>query len=414
MTDQNQSASSAAEADTRRATNDWAQDLDILDQRYINDPFSVWRGLRSQCPVPFSERHGRSWMPINYDDIAAIAHDTENFSSRRVGVIDLPDRGDGHLLEAPPITSDPPDHTWARRLLLPAFSPSRIDAMTPITRTFARELVDAVVHQSQADAATDYAQHIPVRVIAHMLGVPGSDEQMFTDWAVRILQEGFQDLENSVDAILEVLGYFGDRVEERRRIPISDRPDDLITMLMEADHNGDPLGERHLLGSCFLLLIAGIDTTWSGIGASLWHLATHPEDQARLRADPSLIDTAVEEMLRMYSPVNMGREVLADVEAAGCPMKAGDKVIMAFPAGNRDPAHFERPDEFIIDRAHNRHFAFGSGIHRCLGSNLARMELKVAIEEWLARIPTFELVDPDLVTWTGGQVRGPRTVPVQW
>ncbi|MGB7237104.1 MAG: hypothetical protein WBD41_14110, partial [Rhodococcus sp. (in: high G+C Gram-positive bacteria)] len=106
MTDQNQSASSAAEADTRRATSDWAQDLDILDQRYINDPFSVWRGLRSQCPVPFSERHGRSWMPINYDDIAAIAHDTENFSSRRVGVIDLPDRGDGHLLEAPPITSD--------------------------------------------------------------------------------------------------------------------------------------------------------------------------------------------------------------------------------------------------------------------------------------------------------------------
>ncbi len=414
VTDQNDSASADTDANDEPATSDWGRDLDILDQRYIDDPFSVWRALRNQCPVPFSERHGRSWMPINYDDISAIAHDTEHFSSRRVGVIDLPDRGAGPLLEAPPITSDPPDHTWARRLLLPAFSPSRIEALTPITQSFAKELVDAVAHKSQADAATDYAQHIPVRVIAHMLGVPATDEQMFTDWAVRILQEGFQDLENSLDAILEVLDYFGERVEERRRIPVESRPDDLITMLMEAEHDGDPLGKRHLLGSCFLLLIAGIDTTWSGIGASLWHLATHPEDQARLRADPSLIDTAVEEMLRMYSPVNMGREVLVDVEAAGCPMKAGDKVIMAFPAGNRDPAHFERADEFIIDRAQNRHFAFGSGIHRCLGSNLARMELKVAIQEWLERIPTFELLDPDLVTWTGGQVRGPRTVPVRW
>ena len=414
MTDQIDSPTAADADAVLAATKDWARDLDILDQRYIDDPFSVWRELRGQCPVPFSERRGRSWMPIGYDDIAAVAHDTDHFSSRRVGVIDLPERGDAPLLEAPPITSDPPVHTWARRLLLPAFAPRRIEEMTPITQGFARELLDAVANQGHADAAKDYAQHIPVRVIAHMLGVPGSDEQMFTDWVVRILQDGFQDLENSLDAILEVLGYFGERVEERRQIPVGERPDDLITMLIETDHEGDPLGERHLLGTCFLLLVAGIDTTWSGIGSSLWHLATHPEDQARLRADPSLIDTAVEEMLRMYSPVNMGREVLADVEVAGCPMKAGDKVIMAFPAGNRDPAHFDKPDEFIIDREHNRHFAFGSGIHRCLGSNLARMELKVAIQEWLARIPSYEIVDPDLVTWTGGQVRGPRSVPVQF
>jgi cytochrome P450 len=146
----------------------------------------------------------------------------------------------------------------------------------------------------------------------------------------------------------------------------------------------------------------------------LWHLATHPEDQARLRAEPGLIDSAVEELLRVYSPVTMAREVIADVEVAGCPMRSGDKVLMSFPAGNRDPAQFENPDEFIIDRERNRHVAFGSGIHRCLGSNLARMELKVAIQEWLARIPTFELADPGAVTWTGGQVRGPRTIPVRW
>jgi len=397
-------------------TTDWARDLDILDKRYITDPAPIWNELRGECPVAFTERRGRSWMPIGYDDLAEIAHDTDHFSSRRVGVIDLPEseREDRPLLGAPPITSDPPIHTWARRILLPAFAPGRVAEMTPITQNFARELLDEFADGNEADAASDYARHIPVRVISQMLGVPGTDEDMFTAWIVAILQEGFNDLGRSLETIIEVMNYFDARVEERRLVPADERPDDLLTLLIETEIEGDPLDQQHLLGTCFLLLVAGIDTTWSAIGSSLWHLATHPEDQARLRAEPELIDSAVEEMLRMYSPVNMGREVLEDIDIAGCPMKSGDKVIMAFPAGNRDPAQFENPDEFIIDREQNRHFAFGSGIHRCLGSNLARMEVKVAIQEWMARIPEFEIIDPKKVTWTGGQVRGPRTVGVRW
>ncbi|MFN3256953.1 MAG: cytochrome P450 [Ilumatobacter sp.] len=397
-------------------TTDWGRDLDILDPRYVADPFGVWRELRDGCPVAFSERRGRAWMPVNYDDISTVAHDTDHFSSRRIGVVDLPEneREGRPLLTAPPITSDPPEHTWARRILLPAFAPGRIETMTPITQSLARELLDSIAAGCQADAARDYAQHIPVRVIAHMLGVPAADEEMFTNWAVRILQEGFNDLQKSLDAIIETLEYFGARVDERAALPADQRPDDLITLLVETEIDGEPLDRRHLLGTCFLLLLAGIDTTWSAIGSSLWHLATHPEDQARLRAEPDLIDSAVEELLRVYSPVTMAREVIADVDVAGCPMKPGDKVLMSFPAANRDPAQFENPDEFIIDRERNRHVAFGSGIHRCLGSNLARMELRVAIQEWLTRIPTFELADPAAVTWTGGQVRGPRAIPVRW
>ncbi len=410
MTDQRPERAASAQM----STSDWGRDLDILDDRYVADPTPVWEELRSSCPIAFSERRGRSWMPVNYDDIAAIAHDPSIFSSRRIGVINMPEREGATLLEAPPITSDPPDHTWARRLLLPAFSPRRVDDMTPITQGMANELLDAIADQGHADAAIDYAQHIPVRVISHMLGVPSADEDLFTSWAVRILQEGFNDLEGSLDAILEVLRYFGERVAERREVPQEERPDDLLTMLIETEVDGEPLGERHLLGTCFLLLIAGIDTTWSAIGSSLWHLATHAEDQQRLRDEPELIDMAVEEFLRVYSPVTMAREVIADVEVAGCPMKAGDKVVLSFPAGNRDPEHFDRPDEFVIDRARNRHVAFGSGIHRCAGSNLARMELRIAIETWLERIPPFELVDPAAVTWTGGQVRGPRSIPVRW
>ncbi len=197
-------------------------------------------------------------------------------------------------------------------------------------------------------------------------------------------------------------------------MPEGERPDDLLTMLIETEVEGEPLDDMHLLGTCFLLLVAGIDTTWSSIGSSLWHLATHPEDQQRLRDDPSLMPVAVEEFLRVYSPVTMARYVTKDVDYNGCPMKEGDKVLMAFPAGNRDPEMFEDSDEFVIDRAKNRHFAFGSGIHRCLGSNLARMEVRVAVETFLERVPTFTLADPDKVTWTGGQVRGPRCVPIKF
>ena len=147
----------------------------------------------------------------------------------------------------------------------------------------------------------------------------------------------------------------------------------------------------HVLGTLALILVAGVDTTWSSIGSAMWHLATHDDDRRRLVAEPELIPTAIEELLRAYSPVTMARIVTEDTELAGCPIRAGDKVLLSFPAANRDPEAFERADEVVIDRGVNRHVAFGVGIHRCAGSNLARMELQVAVEQWLARIPEFRL-----------------------
>ena len=170
----------------------------------------------------------------------------------------------------------------------------------------------------------------------------------------------------------------------------------------------------HVRGTMVLLMIAGIDTTWSAIGASLWHLAQHPDDRKRLGAEPELMDTAVEEFLRAYAPVTMARLVAKDFEFDGCPMKEGDWVLLPFPAANRDPERVPRRRRGRASTAlENRHAAFGLGIHRCLGSNLARMELRVALEEWMARYPDFELTDPAGVTWSAGQVRGPRSVPVR-
>ena len=216
------------------------------------------------------------------------------------------------------------------------------------------------------------------------------------------------DEERRREGTLALIEYFVTELERRKTEP----GDDLLSALLQTEQDGEPLEDAVVLGIAAITLIAGVDTTWSAIGSSLWHLATHPEDAERLANDPGAMPLAIEELLRAYSPVTMARIVVDDVDFRGCPMRAGDRVLMNFPAANRDPEAFEDPDKVVLDRAHNRHVAFGSGIHRCAGSNLARMELRVAIEEWLRRIPEFQIEQGAEVTWAGGQVRGPRSVPV--
>jgi cytochrome P450 len=389
---------------------DWATDFDVLEPDYVADPFGVWADLRRRCPIAHSDRRGSSWMPTRYADITAITHDTGNFSSLDVVVIPLEaERDDARILPFgfPPISADPPLHTWTRRLLLPWFSHRRVDGYEGLTRDLCNRLIDVFAHDTGADAAADYAQQIPVRVVSHILGVPSELSDTFTGW-VRDVLEFADDMDRRTRSFDELVGYLAAQIEVRRRHP----GDDLLSYLLRADVDGRPVDGGVVLGIAGLVLIAGVDTTWSAIGSSLWHLATHPSDRARLVAEPDLLPIAVEEFLRAYSPVTMARVVTTDVEYEGCPMKAGDKVLVNFPAANRDPEMFSDPDTVVLDRAVNRHVAFGSGIHRCAGSNLARMELRVALEEWLRRIPDFQVADGQDVLWAGGQVRGPRVLPV--
>jgi cytochrome P450 len=242
-----------------------------------------------------------------------------------------------------------------------------------------------------------------------MLGIPEKDGDLFIKWIHGILELGIKDDNALMEAVREMTGYFAGHLEQRKKNPT----DDLITTLMNArDKDGNPLADEHVLGSLRLLLIAGIDTTWSAIGSSLWHLARVPADRERLVAEPELMPLAVEELLRAYSPVTMAREVMKETTISGCPVKPGNMVLLSFPAANRDPAMFPDADKVVIDRKENRHAAFGLGIHRCVGSNLARMEMTVAIEEWLKRIPDFRLDPAGKVTWSEGTVRGPRQLPV--
>ena len=393
---------------TRHPVTSWETDFDFLDEEYTADPFSIWQHLRDRCPVAHTDRYHGVYMPTRYEDIAAVAYDTDHFSSRMVTVNQV--HPDDVRFVSPPITSDPPEHSWSRRILLPAFSPKAIDRWEPVTRQIAADLADAVDPAAGCDAAVDYAQHIPVKVIARMLGVPEQDGDRFRAWIHDVLEEGPGDPDVSRGAGREMLDYLIGHVERHRDEPA----DDLITFLLDARVDGAPLADRHIYGTVLLLLVAGIDTTWSSIGSALWHLARIDADRERLVAEPELIPTAVEEMLRAYAPVTMARYVAADTELAGCPVSAGQRLLLPFPAGNRDPQVFDVADQVVIDRAENRHLAFGLGIHRCLGSNLARMEITVALQEWLARFPVFVLSDPEAVRWSAGQIRGPRTLPVSF
>jgi len=391
---------------------DWASDFDHTDPGWVGDPFPIWDDLRRTCPVAHSARYGGVYLPTRHDDIAAVAYDTEHFSSCRVVVsTEPPGEGDAPPVGgAPPITSDPPFHAVARRLLLPAFSPKPIDRLEPVTRQLCRSLVDEFVGDGRADASAQYAQHIPVTIIAQMLGFPLEDADRFRRWVHEALEDVAAPPEVRQEAFLELEGYLDAQIDEHEASP----REDLTSFLLDARIDGQPLGREHVRGTMVLLLLAGIDTTWSAIGASLWHLAQHPHDRARLEAEPELLPTACEEFLRAYAPVTMARVVAHDTELGGVPVQAGQWLLLPFPAANRDPEAFERAGEVLIDRAENRHAAFGLGIHRCLGSNLARMELRVAVEEWLRRIPDFELEDAAAVTWSAGQVRGPRHLPLRF
>jgi len=393
---------------------DWATDFDHTDPQWVANPFPIWEELRGRCPVAHSDRYGGTWLPVRHDDVAAIAYDTEHFTSRSVVASEVrpgPDDPPAPIGLAPPITSDPPFHSMARRLLLPAFSAKRIAQLEPFTRELCKELLDAVAGEAEFDAAVDYAQHIPLRVIVRMLGFPQEDADIFRRFIRMVLEDvdataeerQAQQEEGELDA------YMDARIAEH----LAEPQDDLTSFLLDAELEGTKLDPDHVRGTMVLLMIAGIDTTWSAIGASLWHLAQHPGDRKLLVNEPALIDTAVEELLRAYAPVTMARLVAEDFEFQGCPMKEGDWVLLPFPAANRDPDAFPDADKVRLDRAENRHAAFGLGAHRCLGSHLARMELRVALEEWMQRYPEFELVDSGGVTWSAGQVRGPRSVPVR-
>jgi len=390
---------------------DFATDWDHTDARWVQDPYPIWEDLRSRCPVAHTERYGGAWFPATHAGVSAVANDTENFTSRTVVIGNGRPEGDAlpaPIGVAPPITSDPPFHQIARRLILPAFAPGPVNALESRIRELCVKLLDQMQGQEIINGGMDYAQYIPAAVISRMLGFPEKDDDIFREFVHIVLEGVDHPREERIEEFAPIEEYFTAQIQDHQANP----RDDLTSYLLNVEVGGEKLAIEHVFGTMLLVLVAGIDTTWSAIGASLLHLATHPDDLERLVNEPELMPFAIEEFLRFYAPVTMARLVKHDMDYLGVPMKEYDWILLGFPAANRDPAAFADADKFLIDRLENRHLAFGLGIHRCAGSNLARLELRVAIEEFIKRYPRFEVADSQAVTFAQGQVRGPRNLPL--
>ncbi|MGI8662538.1 MAG: cytochrome P450 [Acidimicrobiales bacterium] len=381
-------------------------DFDHYDESFAADPYPVLAELRQQCPVAHSDAHGGFWVATRYSDIQDLCARPTAFSSRYTSVPTDIGLGD---IQIPPLQLDPPEHTRFKKLLTPVFAIGEVARFEAGARAYVGELLDGLVERGAFDASHDLARLIPTAVLCQIIGDPGGVEQLST-LVETILDNAATNPDVAIASGMELFAHMTALIAERKAAP----GDDVISLLLASEVDGERLTDDEVTFVGILLVLAGIDTTWSTLATAIHHLATHPEDQARLRADPALLDTAREEFLRAYAPVTVARQVAVDAILAGQNLQAGEMVLVSFPSANRDDAVFEHPDEVILDRPNNRHLAFGSGIHRCLGIHFARMELRVGLEELLQRVPPFWLDDTEPVAWARGQVRRPKHVPIRF
>lgn len=385
-------------------------DWDPLEESAAADPGAAHASLRAKHPIAFSERWGGFWALTKYEDIVAVTQDPESYSSFKANIPtatgpDDPARG--------PLELDPPFHGPYRTLLNPYFAPRRIRAFEDEIRAIAGELLDAVIGTDTTDVVPDLTFPMPVRVLCAFLGLPPEDGMQLKVWANEVItyaREGNREGHRAANAAM--YNYIRGVIAERRAHP-RDPEVDLICGLIEGKVDGTRLTEAQIAGTLRLLFAAGHGTTTNAMGNSIRHLGQNIEHQQLLRENPALIPGAVEEILRAWSPSRaLGRVATRDIEIRGRRIKAGQKVALIWASGNRDGDAFENPDDIIIDRRPNNHIAFGNGIHTCLGAPLARAELKVLIEELLARTKTFKVAGP--VRMAGWPHLGPDSLPVEF
>jgi|GEM_PF-28900 len=370
------------------------------DPGYATDPFAVVASQTTGPRVFYSPTHyllPGGWVITRAEDVRYVLQHPELFSSKgQVSFSALIDES----WDLIPVELDPPHHAGFRSLLNPLFSPKEVAKLEAGVRSAAVSLIEKFEGAREIEFISAFAQPFPVSVFLQLLGLPLDEMQKFLKWEHGLLKSFH--LADRKAAAANIIGYLRRTAAERRTNP----GNDLVSWAVQAEVDGRPLTDDEILGICFLLFIAGLDTVASSLGFHYHYLATHPELQAQLRADRSLIPAAVEEFMRLYSIVINHRRVLVDTEVGGVAMRAGDWMSVPTFNASRDPAEFENPHEFILDRAANRHVAFSYGPHRCLGSHLARRELIVAMNEIFDRLPPFHLKEGAPHRTVGGAVFG--------
>ena len=406
------------------ATNDiqMLEEYDLFCDGRLADPYPFFRRLRGEDPVHHSERLD-SWLLTRYDDVLAASRD-RRFSSDRVSVnmsaLSEPDRTRFRSLGEHVSNwlgfTDPPKHTRMRGLISGVFTPALAENMRDRTQEIVDDLIDGVEGSGRMDLVGDLAYPLPATVICEILGVPAGDQRQFKVWADDIAAfvgatgpYAARAAERAEESRKELTGMFRELTLQRRREP----REDLITALAAKEGEEEGLTEQELLGLCVFLFVAGFETTVSLISNGMLLLLQNRGELERLRSDPSLMETAIEEFLRYESPIQLDTRLISeDVELRGRSLRKGQAVIMVRAAANRDPAQFPDPDRFDVGRQNNRHVAFGWGIHFCLGAPLARVEARIAVRTLLERLPNMRLENDQVDWWANMTLRSLRSMPV--
>ncbi|MGO9451460.1 MAG: cytochrome P450 [Candidatus Binataceae bacterium] len=404
-------------------------DLTNLDFFVSGDTQGAFRLMRKEAPVYWHQRKpGQGfWAVTSYDDALKVYHDPATYSSE-YGISlqfndaivegadagqDPPQYGAGMMM----ITTDPPRHSRVRQIINRRFTPRAISVYQPHIRKIAGEIINAIVEKGECDFVVDIAAKLPTAVTCEMMGIPREYWQMMFDATNASIgtddpeyQQGRTARETGEAAQAQVFSYFSQLIEERKKNP----GEDLVSALVHGDVEGGKLNEMEILFNCFLLIVAGQETTRNATSGGMLALVENPREAARLKGEPSIVDTAIEEILRYTTPVtHILRVAKQDGELRGNKIRRGDRVVIWNISCNRDEAAFVWPDAFELTRTPNDHLAFGHGEHFCLGANLARLELRVIIDEVRRRIPDIELAGP-IERLRSNFVAGIKHMPVRF
>ncbi|MBY4576006.1 cytochrome [Gordonia paraffinivorans] len=383
--------------------------FDFNKPRPVNDYLRELDQLREIAPIVWNTYGGGFWMFLDDKSVRKALHDPETFSSEAT-IPTVPDP-DWHWI---PTMENPPMHKLYRRVLNPPFSPRAIRAREPRLREHAIGIIEGFMDRGHANYVDEFAKAFPTKVFLEILGLPHEHSEQFVAWVETVFGGLGAEDDNAAQAMADAQAaihqYFVDLLADRKANP---REDDFFTSLTQAKIGDRPITDEEFLNMCDVLVLAGLDTVKSQLGYMMYHLANHPDDRARIVAQPEIVPQAVEELLRTYSIVMDGRKVIQDNEFNGCPVRKGEMVMLTIPSATRDEKAYLNSTEVDLDRNDASHLAFAAGPHKCLGSHLARLELAIALEEWHKRIPDYEIVNSEALYETGPQL-GLEELHLRW
>ena len=396
-------------ADGEKPGGAMGSDFDPLAPETFDSPFELYADLRAKCPVAHSDAWDGFWALFRYDDVFKAATDWRTYVTSVQNVVPKV----AFTGRRPPLHLDPPEHTPYRRALNQLFTPQRMAELEPMTRALAVEMLQPLIDRGQGDICEDFACLLPIRVFAKWMNMPEDKIELLREIAKAYnmaVQAYVADLVK--EASFKLYAIAREMVADRRANPQDPMTDATTALVAARDENGDPLPDELVIGCIRQVLVVGIIAPAVMVGNIAIHLSRNPDLQDQLRADPSLIPAAIEELLRLYTPYRgFARTAVRDVEVGGRTIKAGEPIALVYTSANRDPEKFPEPDKFIIDRPNIAdHLGFGRGPHRCAGAELGRLELRVILEELLARTKSFR-VDGDIRTTLFPEI-GALSVPL--